>query len=250
MGEEIKHIIEPRDIFTIKLAGLEIEIRDSVIAMWLITLLLIIVVRLLIKKMETIPDKKQNILESFVEMINNFVKNNAGEYHIMEIAPYLGSLVLFLSFMNIGAVFNIIPDPKELYDIFGWEFLLKLPTIKIFPPTKDINITAGFAIATMGIVFIKTLKVKKIKGGLHTFLEPVPIMLPFKLLDYVVRPMSLTLRMFGNVMAAFIMMELVYVAVPIVIPGILSLYFDFFDGILQAFIFMFLTTLYMAEALE
>jgi F-type H+-transporting ATPase subunit a len=102
----------------------------------------------------------------------------------------------------------------------------------------------------MGMVFYKTLKIKKVRRGLHTFVEPVPLMLPFKMLDYVVRPMSLTLRMFGNIMAAYIMMELIYIAFPLVLPGVLSLYFDIFDGVLQAFIFSFLTTLYIAEALE
>src|SRR5690606_15081314 len=125
-----------------------------------------------------------------------------------------------------------------------------LPRIRVFPPTKDINITLGLAVVSVGMVLYKTLKVKKIKGGLHTFIEPVPLMLPFKMLDYVVRPLSLTLRMFGNIMAAYIMMELIYLAFPLIMPGVLSLYFDLFDGILQAFIFTFLTTLYMAEALE
>ena len=250
ISEEIQHVIEPENIFAFKIAGIEIGVRDSVIAMWIFTIILIVVVRLLVKKLQTIPNKKQSVIESFVEMINNFVKNNGAEHHFKEVAPFIGTLILFLGFMNIGSIFNIIPDPHELYEIFRWEFLLKLPVIKLFPPTKDINITLGLAIVTMGMVFYKTLKIKKIKGGLHTFIEPVPLMLPFKLLDFIVRPMSLTLRMFINVMAAFIMMELVYLVIPMILPGVLSLYFDIFDGLLQAFIFAFLTTLYMAEALE
>ena len=250
VSEEIKHVIEPENVFVFKIAGIEIGIRDSVIAMWVFTIILIVVVKLIVKKLKTVPDKKQSLIESFVEMINNFVKNNGVEKHFKEIAPFIGTLILFLGLMNVGSIFNIIPDPHELYEIFKWELLLKLPVVKLFPPTKDINITLGMAIVTMGMVLYKTLKIKKIKGGLHTFIEPVPLMLPFKLLDFVVRPMSLTLRMFGNVMAAFIMMELINIAIPVILPGVLSLYFDIFDGLLQAFIFAFLTTLYMAEALE
>jgi len=250
VSEEIKHVIEPENVFAFKIAGLEIGIRDSVIAMWLFTIVLIVVVKLIVKKLQTVPDNKQSLVESFVEMINNFVRNNAGEHHYREIAPYIGTIILFIGFMNMGALFNLVPDPGEIYDITGWGFLQKLPVVRIFPPTKDINITFGLAVFSVGMVFYKTLKIKKIRGGLHTFVEPVGLMLPFKMLDYVVRPLSLTLRMFGNVMAAYIMIELIYIAFPLVIPGVLGLYFDVFDGILQAFIFTFLTMLYMAEALE
>lgn len=250
IGEEIQHILEPENFFVLKVAGLQIAIRDSVISMWILTIVLIIVVRIMVKELVIIPGKKQSITEAFVEMINNLVKNNAGEHHYLEIAPFIGTIILFISFLNIGAVFNVIPNPEELYRLTGWGVFEKLPVVRIFPPTKDINITLGLAVVSISMVLYKTLKVKKLKGGLHTFIEPVPMMLPFKILDFVVRPLSLTLRMFGNVMAAYIMMELVYLAFPLIIPGVLSLYFDLFDGILQAFIFTFLTTLYMAEALE
>jgi len=250
LSEGIKHIIEPENVFSFRIGGIEIGVRDSVVAMWVLTLILITAVRFLIVKMEVLPGKKQNILEAFVEGTGNFVKNNGGEHHYREIAPYIGTIILFITFMNIGAIFNIIPDPVQLHRLTGWDVLLKLPAIRLFPPTKDINITLGFAVFSIGMVLYKTMKVKKFKRGLHTFIEPVSLMLPFKMLDYAVRPLSLTLRMFGNITAAYIMMEIIYLAFPLVIPGIMSLYFDIFDGLLQAVIFTFLMTMYMAEALE
>jgi F-type H+-transporting ATPase subunit a len=250
ISENINQIIEPKIVFSFRIAGMEVGVRDSVLALWVLTVILVIAAKIFVKNLKTVPGGKQNLAESFIEMIGNFVKSNAGEQHYKEIVPYVGTIILFISLANIGAIFNIIPDPGQLYKIFKWEFLLKLPVIRLFPPTKDINITLGFAVLTLGMVFYKTIKVKKIKSGLHSFIEPVALMLPFKMLDYVVRPLSLTLRMFGNMMAGYIMMELIYLAFPLIIPGVLSIYFDIFDGVLQAFIFTFLTTLYLAEALE
>jgi F-type H+-transporting ATPase subunit a len=79
---------------------------------------------------------------------------------------------------------------------------------------------------------------------------PVPVMLPFNILEYFIKPLSLALRLFGNILGAFIVMELIYMALPVVAPAALSLYFDLFDGVLQAYVFMLLTSLYIAEAVE
>jgi F-type H+-transporting ATPase subunit a len=78
------------------------------------------------------------------------------------------------------------------------------------------------------------------------------MMLPFNLLEYIIRPASLCLRLFGNILGGYIIMLLIEQAlpVPIILPAALSLYFDFFDGLIQAVVFTFLTTLFVAEAVE
>jgi F-type H+-transporting ATPase subunit a len=75
-------------------------------------------------------------------------------------------------------------------------------------------------------------------------------MLPFNILEYAIKPMSLCLRLFGNILGAFIIMELIDMFVPLFLPPIVGLYFDFFDGLIQTVVFTFLTTLYIAEAVE
>ena len=75
-------------------------------------------------------------------------------------------------------------------------------------------------------------------------------MAPLNILEIGIRPLSLCMRLFGNVFAAFIIMELVKMLVPIAVPIPLSLYFDAFDGIIQAVVFVFLTTLFLSEAIE
>ena len=69
-------------------------------------------------------------------------------------------------------------------------------------------------------------------------------------LEIGIRPLSLCLRLFGNVVAAFIIMELIKFVVPVAVPTVFSLYFEIFDGLLQAYIFVFLTSLFISESVE
>ena len=78
----------------------------------------------------------------------------------------------------------------------------------------------------------------------------MPILTPINILEIFIRPLSLCMRLFGNVLGAFVIMELVTLVVPVGVPAILSLYFDVFDGLIQAYVFVFLTSLYIAEAVE
>ena len=78
----------------------------------------------------------------------------------------------------------------------------------------------------------------------------IPVLLPINIMEIVIRPLSLCMRLFGNVLAAFVVMELVKLLVPAVLPAILSIYFDIFDGLIQTVVFVFLTALFIGEALE
>ena len=75
-------------------------------------------------------------------------------------------------------------------------------------------------------------------------------MTPINILEVFTRPLSLCMRLFGNVLGSFVIMELIKMVVPYVLPAVLSLYFDLFDGILQAYVFVFLTGLYIQDAIE
>jgi F-type H+-transporting ATPase subunit a len=100
------------------------------------------------------------------------------------------------------------------------------------------------------MVIICNIKAKGLLGWFKHFLYPVGFMLPFNMMDYATKLMSLALRLFGNILGGFILMELIQGLIPIAFPTVPSLYFDFFDGLLQAGIFSFLSVLYVSEALE
>ena len=80
--------------------------------------------------------------------------------------------------------------------------------------------------------------------------EPAPIMLPINILEVVIRPTSLCMRLFGNVLGSYVVMKLLEFICPAVLPIPFSLYFDFFDGFIQAYVFVFLTSLFIKEAIE
>ena len=91
---------------------------------------------------------------------------------------------------------------------------------------------------------------KAAKGWLKSFAEPMPVVLPINILELFIKPLSLCMRLFGNVLGAFVIMELLKMVVPMVLPAVFSCYFDIFDGLIQAYVFVFLTSLFIKEATE
>ncbi|MHB8064669.1 MAG: F0F1 ATP synthase subunit A, partial [Ruminiclostridium sp.] len=226
--------MESHTMFTLNLFGLKIDISDVIVSMWVIMAVMIIFAIILTRKLTSVPNKRQNVAETIVEFINNMVKDAIGAHHWKAFAPYLGTIMLFLIFANTISIFDIIPGEG----------------FKLRPPTRNINVTVCMALMTICVVIFAGIRYKKLSGWLKSFLEPTPVMLPFKILEYFIKPTSLALRLFGNILGAFIVMELIYMALPVIAPAALSIYFDLFDGILQAYVFMLLSCLYIAEAIE
>ena len=118
------------------------------------------------------------------------------------------------------------------------------------PPTKDLNVTAALALMSIVLIEYAGLRKKGLKGFGKSLAEPLPVMLPFNILEILIRPVSLCMRLFGNVLGAFVVMELIKLVVPVVIPVPFSFYFDIFDGLIQAYVFVFLTSLFIKEQLD
>jgi F-type H+-transporting ATPase subunit a len=78
----------------------------------------------------------------------------------------------------------------------------------------------------------------------------MPFMLPFNIMEYGTRLISLSLRLFGNILGGYVLMSMIEKKMPLALPMVFSLYFDFFDGLIQALIFVFLTSLYIYEAMK
>jgi len=227
--------------FILNISGYSIPITETVVISWCVMLFLIIVSFLLTRRLKTVPSGPQVFVELAVDFVNNFAKDYFGKFAKF-LGPYLGSLFLFLLVSNIIGVIS----PVE-FKMFGLEII---PPFTIRPPTKDINVTAAFAVITIALVIICGLAARGIAGWLKTFLSPLPFMLPFNIMDYGTRLISLALRLFGNILGAFVLMSMIEGLLPIALPSVLSLYFDFFDGIIQAAIFVFLSTIYISEAVK
>ena len=110
--------------------------------------------------------------------------------------------------------------------------------------------TIGLAIMSIILIEYSGIHQKGTKGWLKSFAEPIPIMLPINILELGIRPLSLCMRLFGNVLGSYVVMQLIEILCPILLPIPFNLYFDFFDGFIQAYVFVFLTSLFIGEAIE
>lgn len=249
LREKLIEELYAKELFKINLFGWKIPVSDTVVVMWIIMAFLILFAYFLTRNMKPIPKGKQNLAEVIVGFFNSFSREIIG-HHWRPFAPYVGTVALFLAFANTISLFNFIPGGEFLYQLTGISFIEHIPENFLKPPTRDINVPVSLAVLSMAVCIIGGIGIKKPGSWLRSFFEPSIILFPFKVLDYIIRPASLALRLFGNILGAFIVMELLYLTIPAFLPAPLSIYFDIFDGFLQAYIFVFLSLFYMAEAVE
>jgi len=210
-------------VFTIPIFG-GIPVTETVVVEWIVMAVLIIGSALLTRGWQLVPSGVQNVVELIVDGFNKFVESALGD-HWKDYAPYLGTVAAFLTIANTISIFGLTP------------------------PTKDFSTTSALAIMSIVTVIIASLRARGFFGFLKHFFKS-PIDLFINLLDLFVRPLSLAARLFGNIFGAVVIMELIERAVPVVLPAFLSIYFDLFDGLLQMLVFVFLTMLYIEEAIE
>ena len=238
-------------MFEIPLGNLRIPVTDTVVVMWFISLVIILFSVWLVrpKKFTKIPKGKQLAAESFVTVFGNILKGNLGEKYYKKYLPYYGTIFLFLLFANMSGIFNFIPS-AEL--VGHWTGHIPEKWIQLVPPTSDLNLPLTLALMSICLIPLSAIRFKGIKGFLKNFLHPTPIMLPFNILDYATRTLSLSLRLFGNIFAAVAILDLLYLGALFVKPivPLASAFFDVFDAGLQAYIFIFLSSVYVAEAIH
>jgi F-type H+-transporting ATPase subunit a len=208
---------------------------SSLVAAVLVLLLGFWAVRALTKKTDDhVPTKVQLLWEAVVGQVNKQVEDNLGRVHPY-VAPLAVSLFFFILFCNWLELL-----PTELnHDVH------LLPA-----PTADTNLTYALAAVTMISVWVYGIRQKGVKGYFKHFLEPFPVLLPLNILEELIKPITLALRLFGNIFAGGIMLALIGL-IPIYAmwaPNILWKAFDAVIGVIQAFIFALLTVLYFAMA--
>jgi F-type H+-transporting ATPase subunit a len=229
--EEVFQKLERETLAEISIGGFTFEFSNTLLCVWIAMVLLVGVCLLFTRSLKENPGRLQTLVEMFVGFIRNMCRDFIGEHHYEKYVSYTGTLFLFLCMANMLSMLNFIPG------------------LHIYSPTKDINVTLPLALMTIIIVLYSSFRFKGPRRTAKDLLKPIPMMLPFNLMEYVTKPLSLCLRLFGNVVAAFVIMELIFHTMGI-IAAPFSAYFDIFDGILQAYIFVFLTCLYIGQAVE
>lgn len=204
-------------------------ITDAIIVTWIAVVIMLIIVAVMLGKpsKDHKLTKGQTILVSLTELvISTAMSFGMNRKQAEEVAPMVMTFGLVLVACNSISYFH-------------------LP-----PPAKNVAFPIGCAIVAIIYVIVMTFKFIGIKGFWISLTQPVAIMLPFRLLDYVIKPLSLALRLFGNVFAAFVFMEFLSISLPVIVPGIVGLWFDIIDGVIQAVVFAYLTMSYIGENLE
>lgn len=226
LSEIINEELQVETVFTIPIFG-GIPVSESVVVTWIIMAVLILGAFLLTRNMKLHNiSKRQAFAEWIVTTLSDMVEGMVGEKGRAFI-PYLVTVMLYVGVANVCG-------------IFGFK-----------APTKDLNVTAALALMSILIVEGAGIYYLGIKRWLHKFAEPIAVVTPINVLEVFTRPLSLCMRLFGNVIGAFVIMELIKtISRNILLPAVFCLYFDLFDGLLQAYVFVFLTSLYIREEIE
>jgi len=223
--EELQAQLQVDTAFTIPI-GSGIPVAESTVITWVIMAVLVILSVFLGSNLSVRnPGKRQLFAEWLVTWLDNFIGGLLGE-SAKQYMTYIAVVLLYIGLSNVIGLFGMKP------------------------PTKDLNVTAALSIMSILLIEYAGIHKKGTKGWLKSFTQPVAIVTPINILEIFIRPLSLCMRLFGNVLGAFIIMELIKMVVPVGIPAIFSLYFDIFDGLIQAYVFVFLTSLYIQDAVE
>ena len=223
---------------TIPMPLMDLTITSSQITSWAVMLSILGLCLYLTHGLAVKPGcKRQLVAEWIVEKVTGLVSENMGQ-RFMAFAPFVAAIMLLSAFSSLTSL------------------------IGLFPPTSDMNVVAGWAI----LVFI-LITHYKLKGGFWPyfkgFFEPVPIFAPFNIIGEIATPVSMSFRHYGNVLSGVVISTLVayalrslshmlfsflgnFTILQIGLPAVLSIYFDIFSGLMQAFIFAMLTMLYIA----
>ena len=225
LSEFLMEELEAATAFTIPIFG-GIDVAESTVISWVIMAIIMILTLVLTRNMKVEnPGKLQVGVEYVVESLQNIVRGivgHEGERYV----PYLATVLVFLGISNVFAVTGMKP------------------------PTKDLNVSAAVALMSIVLVQIASIRQNRVKGWLKGFTKPIAVVTPSNMMELAIRPLSLCMRLFGNVLGAFVVMKLLEHLVPVILPAVFSLYFDFFDGLIQAYVFVFLTGLVINEAIE
>lgn len=229
--------------FSIPMPIMDLVVTESQIVSWAVMLSALGLCLYLTHGLSPVPQTKRQLFAEWgVDTIKKLVNDNMGA-RFSSYAPFIASIMILSAFSSLTSLLGL------------------------YPPTSDVNVVAGWSI----LVFI-LITYYKLKGGVwgyvKGFFDPIPIFAPFNVIGEIATPVSMAFRHYGNVLSGTVIATLVGFALnnlsasllgwlpgtlsqfPLLrigIPAILSIYFDVFSGVLQAFLFAMLTMLYIAN---
>ncbi|MCR4689360.1 MAG: F0F1 ATP synthase subunit A [Saccharofermentans sp.] len=227
IGSEIREGIMQWQHTFFNIGDIPFILTDAIIVTWIAVIISIIIFGSMVGKDGVRPNKRQTALYMLVDlMINGCMSFGMKREEAERVIPMIGTFGIVIAGCNVISVF------------------------KIAPPAKNIAFPAALGITAIIYVIYISIRMVGFKGFWLSLTTPMKAMLPFKILDFIIKPLSLALRLFGNVFGAFVFMEFLSIIVPIILPAAFGLWFDLADGLLQAIVFSYLTMSYIGEICE
>lgn len=217
-------------VFSYEIFGQTVWITTTHICLLIILLALIglaFVVNRVMKRAEEVPTGVQNVAELIVELLDNMVKSGMGKsaYKFMN---YIGTVFIFILVCNLSSL------------------------VGLRPPTADFGVTLPLGVLTFVLIHYNKFKHQKVSGVIKGLCDPWPIWAPINIIGDLAVPISLSLRLFANVLSGTVMLALVYALLSVIAigwPAVLHVYFDIFSGAIQTYVFCMLTMTYISDAI-
>ncbi|HAE60749.1 MAG TPA: ATP synthase F0 subunit A [Eubacteriaceae bacterium] len=206
-------------------------ITETMVNTWLVMGAILIFAILATKNLKKVPGKLQLIAEMMVKGIDGLTENTMGKKNL-GFAPYMLTLFMYLGIANL------------------------LGVVALRPPTADLTMTFALSLLTFFMTQFFAIKSKGVGGFFKGFIEPIPLLLPINIIGEFANPISLSFRLFGNMLGGVIIMGLIYGGLTNLmyfaagIPILAHLYFDIFAGLLQSFIFVMLSMVFISMAMD
>ena len=218
-------------VFSYNLFGQELWITTTHICTLIVLLVIVtfcIAANRVMKRASEVPGGFQNIVELVVEKLDGMVESVIGK-NASRFANYIGTIFIFILLSNISGLFGLRP------------------------PTADYGVTFPLGVMTFAIIHFNKFKHQKVSGVIKGLCNPWVFWAPINIIGDLAVPISLSLRLFANVLSGTVMMALVYALlskIAIIWPAALHVYFDLFSGAIQTYVFCMLTMTYVNDAIE
>ena len=183
--------------------------------------------RIAMSRATEVPGAFQNVVETVVEKLDGMERAVMGK-NAIRFANYIGTVFIFILLCNFSGLFGLRP------------------------PTADYGVTLPLGLMTFTLIHFNKLRHKKLKGALQELMDPWPIWAPINIIGYVAVPISLSLRLFANILSGVVIMAMVYGLLRFIAigwPAALHVYFDLFSGAIQTYVFCMLTMTYISDAI-
>lgn len=216
-----------KGIFSYELFGQTLWITNTHLSMLVVSLVLIVLALVVNRKMKhakEVPSGFQNVVEYAMEFLENLIHGNMknGDGYL----SYVGTVFLFVLLSNLSGLLGLRS------------------------PTADYAVTFAIGITTFFVIQITGIRIKKM-GHFKALFEPVAILFPINLIGEIAVPISLSMRLFANLLGGTIIIALWYGLLPVLfqlgIPSFLHAYLDLFSGCIQTYVLCMLTTVYIDD---